>query len=286
MRLGALGPTRATDDRGGVAPASPRPDDAAPSAPPAVVVRDMHAAYGDRPVLRGVHLEVGAGELVALVGPNGAGKSTLLSVVAGDHTVTAGQVELAGRAVDRTPTRELARTRAVLPQRSSVAFPFLVEQLVAMGRAPWAGTPASDEDDEAVGDALLRADAASLRTRTVSELSGGELARVHLARVLAQRTPILLLDEPTAALDIRHQELVLQVARAEAAAGRAVVVVLHDLTLAGAYADRLVLVDDGTVVRDGPPTAVLDASLLSQVYGHEVAVVPVDDTLVVLPRRS
>jgi iron complex transport system ATP-binding protein len=252
---------------------------------PAIAVRGVHADHGGRPALRGIDLEVQAGELVALVGPNGAGKSTLLAVVAGDHRPSRGVVELAGRTVGRVPTRVLARTRAVLPQHSSVAFPFLVEQLVRMGRAPWTGTAASDEDEDAVADALERADAGSLRRRAVSELSGGELARIHLARVLAQRAPILLLDEPTAALDIRHQELVLQVACGEAAAGRAVVVVLHDLTLAGAYADRLVLLDEGEVVRDGTPAEVLDAALLSDVYEHTIDVATVGGTLVVVPRR-
>ncbi len=144
-----------------------------------------------------------AGELHALVGPNGAGKSTLFGVLAGDVPAKSGTVELDGAPLAGIPPRELARLRAVLLQQNTVSFAFTVEQVVRMGRAPWARTAAADDDESVVARAMAETDVASLAHRSVSSLSGGERARVALARVLAQSTGILLLDEPTAALDLQ-----------------------------------------------------------------------------------
>jgi len=242
---------------------------------------------GAAEVLRDVDLEVRAGELVALVGPNGAGKSTLVSALAGDLAVQ-GEVEVAGRPVGAWPVAELARLRAMLPQQNALAFPFPVRAVVEMGRAPWRRTPLEDDDEAAVQDALDRMDVAALADRPFPSLSGGERARVSLARVLAQRTGILLLDEPTAALDIRHQEDVLRVARERADAGDAVVVVLHDLSLAAGWADRVALLSDGRVVAIGSPEDVLTAERVTEVYRHPVTVIPHpgSGTPVVLPRRD
>jgi iron complex transport system ATP-binding protein len=231
------------------------------------------AELGGRPVLAGVDLTVRAGEVVALVGPNGAGKSTLLHVLAGDLAPRAGTVALNEQPVTRWTTRELSMRRAVLPQQLNLGFPFTVREVVAMGRAPWAGTDAEQFDDQAVDTALGEADVTDLVDRPVPALSGGERARVSLARVLAQSTQLLLLDEPTAALDIRHQELVLATARDRAGRGCAVVVVLHDLRLAS-RADRVVLLEHGNAAADGSPAAVLTAELVSRVYEHRVDVIP------------
>jgi iron complex transport system ATP-binding protein len=156
-----------------------------------------------------------------------------------------------------------------------------------MGRAPWAGTPAEDDDEALVAAALADADVAALVGRRFPTLSGGERARVALARVLAQDTQLLLLDEPTAALDLHHQEHVLGVARARVAAGHGAVVVLHDLGLATAYADRVVILAEGRVVAEGPPAEVCTADLLSEVYRHDVEVLPhpVTGAVIVVPRR-
>lgn len=156
-----------------------------------------------------------------------------------------------------------------------------------MGRAPWAGTAAEQEDDAAVAAALAATESAAFVDRPFTALSGGERARIALARVLAQRAALLLLDEPTAALDLRHQELVLRVARDRAEAGDAVVVVLHDLSLAAAYADRVVLLAGGRAVADGPVAEVLNAPLLTEVYAHPVDVFPhpVSGVPLVLPSR-
>jgi iron complex transport system ATP-binding protein len=197
-------------------------------------------------------------------------------------------VRLDGRPVGGWTVRELAVRRAVLLQRIEISFPFSVLDVVRMGRAPWAGTPAEDDDDRAVADALADTDVADLATREYTSLSGGERARAALARVLAQGTGILLLDEPTAALDLQHQELVMAVARARATSGTAVVVVAHDLALAAAWADRVVMLERGTLVADGPPREVLTEGLLSRVYRTPVEVIPHPATGVpiILPRRD
>jgi iron complex transport system ATP-binding protein len=239
-----------------------------------------------RMLLRDVDLRVAPGELVALVGPNGAGKSTLLACLAGDLHPHRGEVRLDERSVRRWPTRELARRRAVLLQDVEVSFPFTARQVVAMGRDPWRGTPASERDEAAIDDALADTDALDLADRAVPTLSGGERARVALARVLAQDTRLVLLDEPTAALDLGHQEDVMGTVRARSLAGRAVVVVLHDLALAAAYADRMVVLHGGRVVADGPPADVLRPGLVEAVYGRAVDVVEVvPGSPVVVPHR-
>ncbi|MFC9894650.1 heme ABC transporter ATP-binding protein [Nocardia sp. NPDC127579] len=240
-----------------------------------------------RPVLEGVDFEVAAGEVVALVGPNGAGKSTLLAALAGELEPSAGAVELDGRALAEWTTLDMARRRAVLPQTHTVGFPFTAREVVAMGRAPWVRTVRRADDDALIAAALAAADVEHLAARPFPALSGGERARVALARVLAQDTPTLLLDEPTAALDLGHQEAVLRLAADRAAAGAAVVVVLHDLGLAAAYADRVVVLESGEVAADGPPRQVLSTELLTRVYQHPVEVLdhPVTGAQLVLPVR-
>lgn len=253
----------------------------------AMQARGVVVRYGPTTVLDGVDLDVRAGELLALVGPNGAGKSTLLGVLCGDVAATAGTVEVLGRPLAAWRLGDLARERAVLTQEHRVAFPFAVREVVRMGRSPWRGRPEEDDDEVAVADALATAGVTALADRAYGLLSGGEKTRTSFARVLAQRTGVLLLDEPTTALDLGHQEAVLARARTEAAAGRAVVVVLHDLSLAAAYADRVVLLDDGRVAAEGTPSEVLTAPLLSEVYDHPVSVLrhPVTEELLVLPDR-
>ncbi|WP_406336258.1 ATP-binding cassette domain-containing protein [Streptomyces sp. NBC_00203] len=182
---------------------------------------------------------------------------------------------------------ELALRRAVLSPSATLSFPFTVEEVVRMGRAPWAGTGGED-DDAAVAQAMAATEVTGFAARPFSALSGGERARVALARVLAQRAPLLLLDEPTAALDLRHQELVLRVCRERARAGDAVVVVLHDLGLASAYARRVAILCAGRVAADGPPGDVLTGDLLSDVYRQSVEVFPHPRTgaALITPKRD
>ncbi|MDT0306229.1 heme ABC transporter ATP-binding protein [Streptomyces sp. DSM 44917] len=250
--------------------------------------RALTVRRGGRAVLDGVDLEVAAGEVLALAGPNGAGKSTLLAALAGDLAPEAGEVTLAGRPAHAHGARELARRRAVLPQDPTISFPFTSAEVVRMGRAPWAGTAAAAADDAAVAEAMVQTGTTALAGRPFPALSGGERARVALARVLAQRAGTLLLDEPTAALDLRHQEAVLRVCRERAAAGAAVVVVLHDLGLAAAHADRVAVLHRGRLAAAGPPEAVLTGELLSEIYDHPVEVLPhpLTGTRLVLPLRG
>ena len=267
---------------------------AGPEVPPAVPhgeellsARGLSVAHGEREVLRDVELQVRAGELVALVGPNGAGKSTLLGALTGDLHPSDGQLRCFGRDLGEWSPGDLARRRAVLPQQVTVSFPFTVHEVVRMGRAPWARTHLAAEDDRAVLESIAAVDLAHLASRPFTTLSGGERARAALARVLAQQAQLLLLDEPTAALDLHHQELVFELLVRRVADGAAVVVVVHDLALAAAFADRVLVLEQGRIAADGPPRDVLTAGLLSRVYRHDLTVVahPLDGSLLVAPSR-
>jgi iron complex transport system permease protein len=249
---------------------------------------DVAVELGGRAVVDGVDLEVRAGEVVALIGPNGSGKSTLLAALAGDLPLARGSVTLDGAPLESWTPTERAMRRAVLPQHPVVTFPFTVGQVVRMGRAPWTGTLRADDDDRVIDDALAATDVAEFRRRPYTTLSGGEQARVMIARVLAQATRLLVLDEPTAALDLHHHETVLSIIRERAASGQSVLVVLHDLSSAAACADRVALLAAGRVADCGPPDEVLTPERLSTVYGHAVEVLrhPATGELIVLPRRD
>lgn len=250
----------------------------------AITARGVRVLLGGSAVLDGVDLDVPYGRVLALVGPNGAGKSTLLGVLTGDVRPQSGEVLLDDRPLSTWTAKELARMRAVLMQSNQVTFSFTAREVVEMGRAPW---PASDNDTAIIDDAVARVDAAHLVDRPFPALSGGEKARVSLARVLAQNTGIVLLDEPTAALDLRHQEDVLRIARDLAATGRAVVVVLHDLSVAAAYADEVAMLAGGAIVAHGSPDAVFTEQRVAEVYGAPVRVMADPDTgrPIILPRR-
>lgn len=242
----------------------------------------------EKTILDGVSVVINHGTVVALVGPNGAGKSTLLSVLAGDESPTTGQVYLDGKRLHDHKLAHLARKRAVLLQEQKLSFPFQVIDVVLMGRAPWRGRPEEDQDETVVANAIDVGEVAHLTTRMFPTLSGGEKARVSFARVLAQQTKIIMLDEPTAALDIRHQEAVLAHARVEAANGAAVVVVLHDLSLAAAYADQVVVLQEGRIAGAGTPREVFTSELLTDVYRYPIDVIdhPSTGELIVLPVRG
>ncbi|NNC76306.1 MAG: ATP-binding cassette domain-containing protein [Acidimicrobiia bacterium] len=220
-------------------------------------------------ILAETSVAVERGELVAVVGPNGAGKSTLLAILAGVLRATSGTVTMADTDIVRTPPDVLARHRAYLPADLLKEIRFTVREVVAMGRHPWS---ASADDGVRITDALHAMDLAGLADHVFSTLSSGEAKRTHLARVLAQETQVLLLDEPASGLDIGHAERVLTTLRRLAASGCAVVAVMHDLNAAARAADRVVVLGHGEIVADGIPTDVLDAGLLSEVYEHPIRV--------------
>jgi iron complex transport system ATP-binding protein len=239
-------------------------------------------------LLADVDLTLTAGQVLAVIGPNGAGKSTLLSLLAGDLAPTTGTVRLGDLPVRHAHPIAVARRRAVLPQQPRLSFPFTVTEVVEMGRAPWVGTDAEEDDERHIADALVAADMVAFAARRYPTLSGGEQARASFARVLAQHTGVLLLDEPTAALDLRHQEQVMAVARDCATAGVAVLAVLHDINLAAAHADRIAVLHEGRLVAFGTAADVLTEPLLEAVYQVPIDVFrhPVHGGLVVAPRRT
>ncbi|WCC81040.1 heme ABC transporter ATP-binding protein [Cutibacterium equinum] len=246
--------------------------------------RDVSFRYGERTILDGVDLDVEAGEFVGLLGPNGAGKTTLLSVLCGDLDGWQGSVELDGVPLQDLTRPELALRRSVMPQFSEFPFSYLVHDIVMMGRAPH---PRSFDDALLVEAAMERTEVTALADREVTALSGGERSRVTLARVLAQDARCVFLDEPTAALDICHQERTMAICHDLAAAGCAVVAVMHDVGLAAACCDRIALLSEGKLVAVGTPEEVVTESNLSRVYGWPIDVITLPTgEIVVLPRRS
>jgi iron complex transport system ATP-binding protein len=253
------------------------------ASPDILKVAGLSVRLGGRDVVSGVDLAVRAGEVVVIVGPNGAGKTTLLKAVAG---------LLSGRgaiAIDDTPLSRLslaerARRIAYLPQGHLFHWPLAVEDIVALGRLPrGAGADLSETDRAAVLRAMTETGVAEHSGRAVTTLSGGERARVALARVLATEARLILADEPTAALDPRYQLIVLDILRRHANDGGAVVAVLHDLGLAARRADRIVVLDQGRIVADGPPREVLTKPLLAKTFGVNAQIVTLVDAPVVIP---
>jgi len=253
-----------------------------------IEARDLTVRYNGTPAVDGVSLGVEAGEWVALIGPNGAGKSSLLRAVAGTVPFS-GSIELDGRPLPSLRPRERARRVAVVPQQPVRPEGLTVIDYVLLGRTPHMGYWAAETTDDvaAATDALRRLDAADLAERSLHRLSGGEWQRVVLARALAQQSPLLLLDEPTAALDIGHQQQVLDLVDGlRTSAGIAVLSALHDLTLAAQYAERLVMMDRGRLVAEGRAADVLTAEALQRFSGARVRVVRgPDGEVVVVPHR-
>ena len=236
-----------------------------------------------RLVIAGAELTVRRGELVAIVGPNGAGKTTLLRAIAG-LTPARGRIEIDGTSLSRLSRAERARRIAYLPQGHVFHWPLPVGEVVALGRLPrGAGADLSASDRLAVGRAMSATGVTEHAGRPVTTLSGGERARVALARVLATEAPLILADEPTAALDPRYQLVILDILRRHAANGGAVLAVLHDLGLAARQANRIVVMDKGRIVADGPPRDVLTKARLAETFGVNAQVVTLLDAPVVIP---
>jgi iron complex transport system ATP-binding protein len=253
--------------------------------------RNATVRYGraGQAALERVSCEVASSRLIAVVGPNGSGKTTLVRALSGLVPLSQGEVLVEGRPVRRWPRAELARVLGVVPQREEIAFPLRVEETVLLGRYARLGplAAASDADRAAVQAALERCDVAALAARTIDSLSGGEWQRVRLARALAQEPRALVLDEPTASLDVRHEMELLELIRTLVDGGMAGLIVTHQLNLAARFADRILLLDGGRVAADGAPADVLTADILGRVFQWPVAVTTwCDGSPQVVPLRA
>lgn len=242
---------------------------------PVLKVSNLSVAYGARTALQNVSVEVSAGELVGVIGPNGSGKSTLLKAITRVVPASNGTVEIGGRGLNALSQRDIARRIAVVPQAPALPEAFTALEIVLLGRTPHLRLlqGESHRDIEVAYRAMTQAACRDLAGRRMNELSGGECQRVVLARALAQETPVLLLDEPTAHLDIAHQtgtfDLIRRLCHDE---GLAALAVVHDLTLAGLYCDRLLLLNGGMVVASGSPWEVLTPDNIASAFGAPVEV--------------
>ncbi len=248
-------------------------------------LRGVSVRYDDTIAVSGVNLDLVSGQLVGLIGPNGAGKTSLLRTCAGLVAPSAGEVMLGGKSLAAWSRMERARALGYLAQDRAVQWPLSVARVVALGRLPHLGPwdEIAAADAEIIAQALVAADVALLADRPVTNLSGGELTRVLIARVLAGTPKVLLADEPISGLDPAHRLQVLEIFRKLARDGRTVVVVLHDLTLAARFCDRLVLMDRGAIVADGTPREVLTHETMSRYYGVSANITSQSGELMVVP---
>lgn len=245
-----------------------------------------------KPIVQDVSMQLHGGELLAIVGPNGAGKSTLLKLLTGDVKPTSGAVVVEKQPLRDWSLAELAKRRSVLMQKSNLSFSFAVSEVVLMGRMPHNNGVETERDWEISAESLALVGLSNFADRTYTTLSGGEQQRVQLARVLAQiwdepanGSRYLLLDEPTASLDLAYQQQTLRIARQFAEAGTAVLAILHDLNLAAQYADRIVMMKQGCVAMTGTPQEVLQVDTIEQVFETPVMVLahPVTGLPLVVP---
>ena len=256
--------------------------------PPLLEVRDLRFAYRERPVLSGVTFSIAAREVVGLVGPNGSGKSTLLRLALGLLAAQRGELRVVDQPVAAMSRKALARHTAFVPQDTVMEIAFTVRDVVAMGRHPHLGRfqPQTEADAAAIHWALGATATLALADRTLQELSGGERQRVILARALAQQATVLLLDEPTANLDVAHQLEMLMLVREVVQEDRCALVAIHDLALAARFCDRIVMLSEGTVAALGTPREVITEARLARYFRIQASVRwdPELDGLVVLPR--
>lgn len=243
--------------------------------------------YPDRVVLEDIRLSVEQGELFAIVGPNGVGKSTLIKAASGILPLRGGELRVGGTAMRDLPPQERARLIAVVPQGTRAPRAFTAEQVVLMGRTPYLGWLERERpsDRRLTAEAMERTRTSKLAGRLMGELSGGEQQRVMIARALAQAPRVLLLDEPTAHLDLRHQDETLKLIRSLAReGGLSGLIALHDLNLVARFADRVALLSDGTIKEQGSPREVLTPEILAGAYGVEIHVMdhPLHGTPLVL----
>ena len=246
----------------------------------------VNVALSHVEIVKEASFSLARGELTALVGPNGAGKTTLMRALAG-LVPAQGRIEIEGRPLSEIAPRERARLMGYLPQGNVFHWPMPVEAIVGLGRYPH-GDPfaaPTDSDRIAVREALAATATQAFAHRPVTTLSGGERARVALARALATQAPLLLVDEPTVSLDVRHQLVVMQLLRKAARNGGGVLAVVHDLALAARFADRVLVMQDGRIVAHGTPAETLDPARIAEVFGVETQMLPFDGASIPVARR-
>jgi len=238
-----------------------------------ITLTDVTKSYGAQRVLGPVTLEIPAGGVTALVGPNGAGKSTMLTIIGRLTEPTAGRVTVGGRDVAKTPSRELARIVSILRQENHFVTRLTVRELVGFGRFPHSGGRLSDDDRRHVDEAIAFLGLDALQGRYLDQLSGGQRQRAYVAMVLAQDTDCILLDEPLNNLDMRHAVgMMKQLRRAADELGKTIVIVVHDINFAAAYADRIVALTDGLVAEQGSPAEIMRSDVLEGVFGTPIDV--------------
>lgn len=246
--------------------------------------RDIAVRLSGRDTIRGASLSIAAGEVVGLLGPNGAGKSTLMRALTG-QIAAGGSIFLGEDDVRALSHAARARLIAYLPQNRGIGWPLAVRAVVGIGRMPWRafGGVESDEDRAICREAMEVTDVVHLAERPVTELSGGEQARVLAARAIAQATPVLIADEPVSGLDPAHEITMMMAFRRIAAKDRAILVSLHDLSLAARWCDRLILLKQGAIIAEGKPSEVMDAATLRDVFGIKALVQHDERGLILAP---
>jgi iron complex transport system ATP-binding protein len=253
-------------------------------------INKLNFSYGENTVLKNISLNVGSSEFVGIIGPNGAGKSTLLKLIDGIYSHPTGQIKIKDDLIESIPRKSLARHIAYLPQEIDLTFAYSVEEVVKMGRFPHLHGVRiySEKDEKIVEQAMDLLDIHQFRMRSIRELSGGEKQRVMIASALTQEPNILLLDEPTSALDLHHQIEIYQVLKKlQQQAELSVIVVTHDINLAAQFCQRMVLLDKGEIVSDGPPDEVLKFQTLQKIFGVKVYIDinPMTNSLYILPYK-
>lgn len=235
----------------------------------AIAASNLDFSYDENCIFEGVNIELTLGQMVGLIGPNGAGKSTLLRLLLGVDKASGGDISLFGQPLNNIARRDLARLITLVPQDSQINDAFSVEELVAMGRNPWLKRfqPAGSKDQDIIEQAMRQCDVLQFAKRSIHQLSGGERQRVLIARAIAQQTPIILLDEATASLDICHQLEVLELSQNLAEQGRLVLFAIHDLNMAARFCKRLLLLADHSLYADGKPAQVLNEVNLAHCFG-------------------
>ena len=259
-----------------------------------LTAKNINLQLGIHKVVDQVSVDIKTNEFVGLIGPNGAGKSSLLRLLAGlvkpdngaIHLSISDHASISEKTIEKIPAQKRAQFMAYLAQHENPAWPLSVKNLVALGRSPWnTSINLCEEDDIAIAHALKTTDIDALSERPVTELSGGELQRVLLARVFAGNPQLIIADEPIAALDVYHQLHIMELLQAHAQQGGAVIAALHDLSLAARFCSRLILMHHGKIVAEGEPTQVLTPQNLAQVYGIIAHVDCRDGGVVIIPMR-